>query len=170
MGTSAGRKQRRATDAAVKRGVKRKPSVELATKLELDNLVKKVNEALKLLSDNQEVLGRNVNQNLSVIQGAFHFVDAHQHVSRRILNDVALGRLQMLVDDTGVPQAIDYEWYHGEYHKMRGVVLFIGWIRKMVGLDQQQEGEAETPTTEPKQPPDDFTFGGDYASPNAPLG
>lgn len=155
-------------ESAVKRGVKRKPSVELATKLELDSLVKSFNEGLQQLSKNQETLGKNFNQNLNAILGAFQFVDAHQHVSRRILNDMALGRLRMIVNADGTPDSIDYEWYHGEYHKVRFVIRFFEKLRELLGWDDiQKEEDTEQPT---EAPVDEFTFGGDYASQDDPTG
>lgn len=170
MTASPARKQKRAVAAAVNRGKKRKPAVELATKLELENLVEKINAGLKLLGDNQEKLGRNFNQNLSAIQGAFHFVDAHQYVSRRIMNDMALGRLQMILDSDGAPELVDYEWYYQQYQWARYAILFVEWLKKFTGHadedDDDKKEEAEEPLMELEA--DDFTFGGNYASKNDP--
>jgi hypothetical protein len=155
--------------AAVQRGKKRKPSVDLVTKLEIESLVEKFNAGLKLLSINQEKLGRNFNQNLSAIQGAFHFVDAHQYVSRRIMNDMALGRLQMILDAAEKPELIDYEWYYQQYQWTRYAILFVEWLKKFTGhadADEEDEKEDEKPAPDIKG--DDFTFGGDYASQNNP--
>lgn len=128
----------------------------------MDELLKKVNEAISLLSKNQEALGHNINQNLDAVRGAFQFTDAHLQVTRRIMNDMALGRLQMLVDEEGAPEAIDYDFYHQQYHYTRYVILFFQWLRKFLGWDKDEE-KPEEPAEEPT---DDFTFGGDYAGPN----
>ncbi len=120
---------------------------------------------MKLLSDNQEQLGRNVNQNLSTIQGAFHFVDAHQGVSRRIMNDMAMGRLQMILDADGAPELVDYEWYYQQYQWHRYAILFVEWLLKFTGHAKERDDEKEAPEPEtPEAKGDDFTFGGDYAS------
>lgn len=168
MPASPARKRKRAVEAGVRRGVKRKPSVDLVTKPELESLVEKFNEGLKLLSDNQEKLGKNVNQNLGAVQGAFHFVDAHQHVSRRIMNDMAMGRLQMVVDAEGNPELIDYEWYYRRYQWHRYVVLFIRWLKKYIGYGDDDEEENEEEAAPDEELADDFTFGGDYANQDSP--
>ena len=143
--------------------------MSLATRTELDSVVKSCNEGLKLLSKNQETLGKNFNQNLDAIRGAFHFVDAHQHVQRRIMNDMAMGRLQMIIDDDGAPELIDYEWYHRQYQGTRYVILFMEWLRKFLSHDEaEEEVEAPVETEKVNRPLDDFEFGGDYASQNSP--
>jgi len=174
---SPARRQKKATEAVVRREVekaKRNHTI-LVSRAELDDLLKKVNEGFKMLSQNQENLGKNINQNLSAIMGAFQFTDAHLHVSRRILNDTAMGRLRMLVAESNgeeTLEGIDYDWYHGQYQLTRGVVLFFQWMRKVLGMTDKpavKAGEAEEPV-EQMHDVEDFVFGGDYASQNAAPG
>ncbi len=81
------------------------------------------------------------------------------------MNDMALGRLQMLLDGEGAPEAVDYEWYYRQYQGVLHVLLFIEWLMKFVSKDEEEK-EVEAPT--PEAPADDFTFGGDYASQDSP--
>lgn len=121
-----------------------------------------MNAVVQQLNDNQQVLGKLINQTNQGVINAFTIQDGNLHVQRRILNDMAKdllkegceGTLKVLEDGN-----IDWKWYFHEYEMMKLAVAFVMWVKKLIGepaveeADEQEEGE-------------DFVFGGDYAYSN----
>lgn len=172
---SPARRQKKATESVVKKELERakRNNTVLVSRAELDDLLKKVNEGFRMLSQNQENLGKNINANLNAIMGAFQFTDAHLHISRRVLNDTALGRLRMIVVGSKGEETfegIDYEWYFGQYQLTRGVVLFFQWMRKVLGMTDKEQVDGRVELAEAMHDTEDMVFGGDYAGQNATPG
>lgn len=153
--SGSSRKLRRANESEQRKAVKllkSNPSSPFATR-------EQVNEVVQQLNDNQQQLGKLLNQtNRGVIQ-AFTIQDGHIHVQRRIFNDMAKdllrdgceGTMKVLEDGS-----IDWTWYFNEYEMMKVAVAFAMWIRKITG---------DTPAVKDQQQQDDeadFVFGGDY--------
>lgn len=145
----------------------------------IEQLTKQVNRSFQTLNDNQIKLGEIFNERKEALERAFVLVDAHQHVTRRILNDMYWGRVRptpLHPDDVEVMeenggylpwqgmymkiagQEVDYEWYYEQYNLHRAIIVAFLSLRKFLGL----EDEEEQPPEEPQEPENDFDFGGDY--------
>lgn len=154
----------------------------------LDSLRKDVNSAFQTLNDNQIKLGQMFNERREALERAFTLVDAHQYVSRRILNDMYWNRVRptpLHEDDVAFleeleeyelearlgqfqrhgflrvwGQEIDYEWYFEQYNLHHAVVLMFAAMRKFLGLeDVPKQTEVQSEEEEQEQ---DLEFGGDF--------
>lgn len=122
-------------------------------------VAEQVNAAVQQLNNNQQTLGKLINQTNRGVVNAFTIQDGHLHVHRRVFNDVAKemlldggkGSLLVLQDGT-----IDWQRYYHEYEMLKVAIAFAMWLREIVGdkpVKEIKEGE-------------DFVFGGDYANSN----
>lgn len=122
-----------------------------------------VNAVVQQLNDNQQTLGKLVNQTNNGVLKAFTIQDGHLHVQRRIFNDMAKdllkdgceGTLKVLDDGS-----INWEWYFREYELMKVAVAFAMWIKKITAGDPVQEED----TLDEEVGDADMVFGGDYGS------
>ena len=131
----------------------------------IGNLAKvdEVNKAFQQLSQNQEMLGKVMKQNFGAITAAFDLVDGHQHITRRILNDIIKGDVRLSSDPT---EGVDYMWYVEQYNACRSVLYFLSGLAKLL-----QKEEAEKEKAEEQVPAgNDSVFGGDYATQDSPPG
>ena len=113
--------------------------------------IQDVNRAFQQLSGNQEKFGKLLNENLEAIHHAFEMVDAHQMVTRRILNDLAKNQVCRDLDGD-----VDYQWYWQQLGAAQAVIM------AFVALAKLQTTE-ETPSIEASAS-EDFVIGGDYAN------
>lgn len=125
----------------------------LASQFELKALQDATNKALQQISENQQKLGNNINQNLRAIRAAFEFSDAHFHVYRSVLDDYVMGNIQIKRAEDGTATGVDWDCYYARYNeKLKAEAA--------KAKEAKEAGAAEEP------PADDFEFGGDYASQN----
>lgn len=143
------RKQKRATNAA-NRHARRGEGLAKASD---------VNKAIQQLNQNQANLGSIFQKNFEAVGHAFTLVDGHQHINRRILNDLIKGEVKMHEDPS---EGIDYQWYVSLYNATNAVLFFLNWMARLGPKEVEQEPE---PAEKLMAPPSegDHVFGGDYA-------
>jgi hypothetical protein len=107
-----------------------------------------VNKALQQLSSNDEGIGKTLNRNMGEIRTSFQMADGWLHVFRRVLNDMACGRVEMDTD------GVCWDWYFLQYAAVEQVAMAVGKLNK--------EEPASVDKTEEQEAPDDFVFGGDH--------
>lgn len=161
MSSSPNRKKKRATATVVNHAVKKANGG-------LGNLAKadEVNKAFQQLSQNQEKLAQLVNQNFGAVHGAFDLVDGHQHVTRRIINDIVKGDVRVCEDPS---EGVDYQWYFMQYNACRAVLTFLTHLAKLLQKEEAEEQKDEEKLGE-SSAGKDLVFGGDYAHQDSQAG
>lgn len=125
----------------------------------IERLRKEVNSAFQQLNDNQVQVGKVLNERRQAIEQAFVLVDAHQHVGRRVMNDIVSGRVQTQPVDPGESQQIDYEWYFTQYNLYVAIIYAFSALRTAREEDKPKAQEVQS-----KESSNDLDFGGDYAN------
>lgn len=108
--------------------------------------------ALQQINGNQKKLTEIFQHNHQVYSGAFEITEMHQWVTRRVLNDMFVGKVKSAEATPG----IDWSWYYSELQRCckddvdKGLQEFCG-ITFARALEPTPEGQP------------DFVFGGDNA-------
>ncbi len=129
-------------------------------------------ESLQTMEGNIQQVVRSHNENMHSIKTAFVMTDMHLFVQRRIMNDMAHGRVKFVGHEGGSPYPIDpyaevdNEWYVNEYM----LAVHILNIVRFITTEPKPEAPPHVLGTvdgEPPAPADDYSFGGDYGGSKA---
>lgn len=131
-------------------------------------------ESIQAVTANLNLLGEVVNANVAALRKSFTIVDGHQHVLRRVVNDVVQecvfthsrtefdGSLPVWGDDPSYVALteegeVDFVWYYRQYNLCTAVIS--GFEVLAEKLKKEEPAEVLTPPAQ-----EEIEFGGDYGA------